>query len=401
MEAKGLRVRRFTVSRSGRLLSDIIPFHPGEKNWLALPLGGHTICLRRSEFVPQTPEERFLHSLGARSYLLKTSELPHRWATGLALGFERPPVWGEEEERFFHNLCEGARILALRFQETLLAEETERRLFSFVDNSRLLLNTANEKELLSQTGEILTQELPVTFSRFWKLGPESLETVSFSALRDISRDLQMEREVPLAQLPWHRMALNEHRMVLVNEEDPEAVMSEEEKVKSLVRRVQGAILIPLEMEGCPLGLVSLGEMRSWKRRAFSPQDLAFARGMSNQVALSLSGLSQREARKQAGLRLKTIEAQIDNAHRASEALELFPSLDYSINNPLTAILGAVDLIRLKSDHLSPKVVHYLGIVEKQAGRIGQTVQKLSELKGTVRALPARTPYSLTEAAEET
>ncbi|MGH8003574.1 MAG: GAF domain-containing protein, partial [Limisphaerales bacterium] len=297
LEPKGLRVRRFTIGRSGRLLADKIPFHPAEPNWLALPLGGHTICLRRSGFLPQTPEEKFLASLGAAGYLFKASELPHRWTAGLALGFEKPPVWGEEEERFFHNLFEGARILALRFQHTLLAEETERRLLSFVESSRLLLNTTEEKELFSRAGEVLTQELPVTFSRFWKLGPASLESASFSALRDISRDLQLEKEVPLAQLPWHRMALNEHRMVIVNEDDPEAMMSEEEKVKSLARRVQAAVLIPMEMEGRPLGLVSLGEMRSWKRWAFSPQDLAFSRGISNQVALSFSGLSRKEAQR--------------------------------------------------------------------------------------------------------
>ncbi|HXF49244.1 MAG TPA: GAF domain-containing protein [Verrucomicrobiae bacterium] len=395
LEPKGLRVRRFTIGRSGQLLSDKIPFHPAEPNWLALPLGGHTICLRRSDFVPQTPEEKFLASLGANGYWFKAVELPHRWTTGLSLGFEKPPVWGEEEGRFFNNLCEGARILALRFQHTLLAEETERRLFSFVQSSRLLLNTT-EKELLSRAGEVLTQELPVTFSRFWKLGPASLESASFSALRDISSDLQLEKEVPLSQLPWHRMALDEHKMVIVNEEDPEAVMTENEKSKSLARRVQAAVLIPMEVEGRALGMVSLGEMRSWKRWAFSPQDMAFARGISNQVALSLSGLSRKEAQKRSGERLKNIEAQIESSRGAKEALDLFPNLDYSINNPLTAILGAVDLLRLKSENLSPEAGRYLSIIEKQAGRIHQSVQKVSELKNTVRRLPVRAPYQLTE-----
>ncbi|MCI0595633.1 MAG: GAF domain-containing protein [candidate division Zixibacteria bacterium] len=400
LEPKGLRVRRFTIGRSGRLLTDKIPFHPAEPNWLALPLGGHTICLRRSEFLPQTPEEKFLASLGAASYLFKASELPHRWSAGLALGFEKPPAWGEEEERAFHNFYEAARILALRFQHTLLAEETERRLFSFVESSRLLLNTTQERELFSRAGEVLTQELPVTFSRFWKLGPEVLESASFCALRDISRDLPAEggeKEVPLADLPWHRMALNEHRMVIVNEEDPEATMSEEEKAKTLARRVQAAVLIPMEVEGRALGLVSLGEMRSWKRWAFSPQDMAFARGISNQVALSLSGLSRKEAERRVGERLKSIEAQIESSKSAQEALEFFPNLDYSINNPLTAILGAVDLLRLKSENLPPEAGRYLSIIEKQAGRIHQSVQKVSELKNSVRALPARAPYELADA----
>ncbi len=397
LEPKGLRVRRFAVGRSGRLLADKIPFHPAEPNWLALPLGGHTICLRRSEFLPQTPEEKFLASLGAKSYLFKASELPHRWSAGMALGFEKPPVWGEEEERAFYNFYEAVRILALRFQHTLQAEETERRLFSFVQSSRLLLNTSEEKELFSRAGEVLTQELPVTFSRFWKLENGVLETTGFSALRDISRDLQLEKEVPLTLLPWHRMALNEHRMVIVNEEDPEAVMTEEEKVKTLARRVQAAVLIPMEVEGRPLGLVSLGEMRSWKRWAFSPQDMAFARGVSNQVALSMSGLSCKEAQRRAGDRLKKIEAQIESSRNAREALELFPQLDYSINNPLTAILGAVDLLRLKSENLSPEAGRYLAIIEKQAGRIHQSVQKVSELKSAVRALPARAPYELADA----
>lgn len=391
LEPKGLRVRRFTIGRSEALLYDKIPFRTTEGSWLGLPLGGHTICLRRSAFEPQTPEEKFLHSLGAKSYLFKASELPHRWAAGLAVAFERPPAWGEEEERLFHNLCEGARVLALRFQQSLMAEETERRLLSFVENSRLLLDTVDEKELLNRAGFVLTQELPVTFSRFWKLDDQSLQTVSFSALRDISKDLALEQTIPLADLPWHRMALDENRMMIVNEEDPEALMSEEEKSRALARRVQAAVLIPLETEGRPLGMVSLGEMRSWKRRAFSSLDLAFARGISNQVALSLAGLSRREAQKKAGEKLQAVESQIDRFYRTADALDLFSNLDFSINNPLTAIFGSIDLIRLKSENLSPETGRYLGIIEKQAERIHRTMQKVMDLKGTVGPHSAHRP----------
>jgi K+-sensing histidine kinase KdpD len=196
------------------------------------------------------------------------------------------------------------------------------------------------------------------------------------------------------------MAMEERRMVIINEEDPEAVMTENEKSKSLARRVQAAVLIPMEVEGRALGMVSLGEMRSWKRWGFTPQDMAFARGISNQVALSLSGLSRKEAQRRSGERLKTIEAQIESSRGAQEALDLFPNLDYSINNPLTAILGAVDLLRLKSQKLTPEAGRYLSIIEKQAGRIHQSVQKVSELKNTMRRLPVRAPYELTVSEKE-
>jgi transcriptional regulator with GAF, ATPase, and Fis domain len=336
------------------------------------------------------PEERFLHSLGAKSYVFASFELPGRWAAGLTLGFVSSPAWDGEKERLFENLGRAAENLAARFQQNLLAEESERRFLSFVESSRFLLEMKSEKDLLEQAGFVLNQELPVTFSRFWKIEGNGLKTASFSALRGIAPAAGPEQSVYLEELPWHRMALNEGRTVIFNDEDPEAAMSREEKEKALAVGVRSAILIPLEVEGRPVGLISLGEMRNWKRRAFTPQDLAFAKGISNQVALGLSQLNKKEVEERVTGRLKSMEQKISGSARTAEALELFSTLDYSINNPLTAIIGASELIRLKSENVTPEVSRYLGIIEKQAVRIGKTVRKVGELRGSLsRPAPGR------------
>jgi GAF domain-containing protein len=383
LEPKGLRVRRFTIGRSGQLLAHKIPFRPNEPNWLGAPIKGRFSCLHDQEFEPHGPEERYLHSLGVKNYVFSSFELPGRWAAGLTLGFASSPAWDNEKGRLFENLCRASENLAARFQQCLLAEESERRFLSFVENSRFLLGIKDERALLEQAGFVLNQELPVTFSRFWKLEEDTLETASFSALRGLARGLSSVPRVRLEELPWHRMALNERRMVIFNEEDPEASMSRSEKEKTLVEGVQSAVLIPMEVEGEHLGLVSLGEMRSWSRRAFTQQDLAFARGISNQVALGLSHLGKTEKERRATGQLRSIENRIARSGRTAEALELFSNLDYRINNPLTAIIGATELIRLKSENATPDIVRYLGIIEKQAGRIGETVRKVGDLKSSL------------------
>lgn len=395
LEPKGLRVRRFTIGHSGQLLAHKIPFRSNETNWLAAPIKGRLACMRDEEFEPHGPEERYLVSLGAKSYVFASFELPSRWAAGLTLGFVASPDWDDEKDRLFENLCHAAENLAARFQQNILSEESERRFLSFVENSRFLLGIKDERALLEQAGFVLNQELPVTFSRFWKVEGNTLETTSFSALRSIARELSPEGRVRLEELPWHRMALDEHRMVIFNEEDPEASMSRSEKEKTLAEGVQSAILIPMEMEGEQLGLVSLGEMRSWTRRAFTPQDLAFAKGISNQVALGLSHLGKKEKERRVTGQLRSIEKRISSSSRTSEALELFSNLDYRINNPLTAIIGAAELIRLKSENVTPDVSRYLGIIEKQAGRIGDTVRKIGHLKSTLyETVSSKKVYSI-------
>ncbi len=397
LEPKGLRIRRYTMGRAGRLMADKIPYHLDGTSWLSNPVEGRVIYSRQAGFAPQGSDEKFLHSLGVKSYATITFELPGRWVAGFTLGFSSASPWGEDEEKLFALVSSGAKSFALRFREELMAEETERRLLSFVESSRSLLTSKNEKDLLEQTGFILTQELPVTFSRIWKAEGGTLETLSLSALRNFSNDLHVTGRIPTSELPWHRMALQENRVVLVNQNDPEATISEEEKEKALAPNVQVAVLIPMQVEGEQVGMISLGEMRSWERRAFSHLDIAFAKGIANQAAMALSRLGRKETQERLSRQLQALENTISRSQQTSKALELFPNLEYSINNPLTAIIGAVEVIRLKSESLPPQTARYLEMIEKQAVRIGETVRRLGDLKHSlVLSGPKEKVYSISE-----
>ncbi len=74
----------------------------------------------------------------------------------------------------------------------------------------------------------------------------------------------------------------------------------------------------------------------------------------------------------------TEQERIDKA-RLEAVMETAVTVNHEINNPLTAALGNVQLLLMKSDELTPEVRRKLEIVEKSAMQIRDVTQRLLRL----------------------
>jgi transcriptional regulator with GAF, ATPase, and Fis domain len=244
-----------------------------------------------------------------------------------------------------------------------------------------ILEKADSQEILDSISQTITHELPTSFCRISVLdeNQSSLTTRSLYSIREQGIRLNREIKLPLAELPWHNLALEEKRTLLVNQEEPESVMSDTEAGLILSQNIHSAILAPLIVEGQPKGVISLGEMRNWQRRPFSKNELEFVDFMASFLSLCL----EYENRNSSFNQKEKFEAELEQEKGEHRDWDRFlSSLSYHINNPLASILGSVELLQMRNNLTSDEAKRYLQHIEKGAKRIHNTLEELKEKENT-------------------
>jgi len=224
------------------------------------------------------------------------------------------------------------------------------------------LNHGDLKGYLNGLSENLTQILPVSFCRisFLNPGKNNLELhSSYKRREDIS--FLPQGSQPLEALPWHRLTLEIKKPMLINQDDPESTISREESTLFLTPNLKSALLLPLVHKDQSVGLVSLGEMRSWERRPFRKKEIDFVEKIGEQISF---------VRK---------ESLSRGFYDPKPRTYLDPSISQfglEVNNSLTSIIGSVELLNLKKNLTEEKSERYLKIIEKGALRIKDNMEKL-------------------------
>ena len=190
-------------------------------------------------------------------------------------------------------------------------------------------------------------------------------------IRSEGINLRGEARFSLGELPWHRLALEAKRPMLINQDDPESLMSNQECRLIMDERVSSAILVPLMLNHKAVGIVSVGEMRSWDRQPLTKEDLAFVRHKTDQLSLALKETLLRRSNQQLTERLKRFESPKERLPQAQPELL---DLSYQIANPLTSIRGSAELMRLREPNLSPGSLKYLDNIENGVDRIRASLE---------------------------
>lgn len=221
--------------------------------------------------------------------------------------------------------------------------------------------------------DILTQRLKCTVARVSLLDRNQTTLLSRACrtIRPIVDDLRERETMPLTLLPWHRMAVDAKKLMLINQEDPESQMPPQESSSALISDIKSAMLVPIEVEDSVRGLLSIGEARNWNRRSFGATDLIFAKDIAAKCSLALQ--------------MKKLEYDIEEGREQVNRLlsgvdRPWGQIRTKIKSPLSSIIGAVELLRAKGPHdeLSTK---YHDLIMKSADRI-KTLTDPEEIEET-------------------
>lgn len=113
-------------------------------------------------------------------------------------------------------------------------------------------------------------------------------------------------------VPWHKRVIETGEPVVLRQDVPELALSDEECELVLTEGVQSAALIPLIVGGRVLGVVSLGEERSWERSPFTPEKVQLCQSIAAQAAVAIENARLYEELQQSFLQtISALAAAVD------------------------------------------------------------------------------------------
>ncbi len=312
-------------------------------------------------------------SCGMRSKMVCPVTARQKVVAALTMGHSRPGHF----TRFHLRQVEGlADLLAGVVQRDQLSRSVENKedlllRLQMIQNQLLAGDTLDS--FFDQACDILTQRLKCTMARVSLLDKSQSTLMSHACrtIRPIVDDLREKESMPLTLLPWHRMAVDAKKLMLINQDDPESQMPPQESTAALIPNIKSAMLVPIQVDEIVRGVVSIGESRNWNRRSFGATDLIFARDIAAKCSLAL--------------RLKKMEYDIESGR--DQVMNLMSGVDRpwgqlraKMKSPLTSIIGAVELLQAKGprDELSTK---YHDLILRSAGRI-KTLTDAEEIEET-------------------
>ena len=216
-----------------------------------------------------------------------------------------------------------SRSLASMLHNQLIYSDRQNRDLSLLLHAgQLASKSGGLRTTLQSIAELMVQEVPTTSCRISILNDHNdcLETYGAYPLDNLDGWVPGIGECyPLRSLPMHREALETERSLVIHDSTP---IPDREKGSHFFRDVRTVCLIPLVSKGKKLGVISIGEARSWEREPFQRGKI----NLLQTLATHISGLVQNALLYQA-------------LHRQTEHLEV-------LNRVTTVISSTLELDRL-------------------------------------------------------
>jgi len=153
--------------------------------------------------------------------------------------------------------------------------------------------------------------------------------------------------------------------------------------------IRGFVCVPIRAQGRVLGTLSLGRQ---VLEAFTPEEVRLLEATADQIGVALDNARLYSETRRQLEELKRTQAQLIHAERLAAIGELAAGVAHEINNPLTTILGEIQLLLL--EELPPRMRERLKIVVEESARTARIVQNL--LLFARRYPPQSNPCSLAD-----
>lgn len=369
LDASGENMRRFTLGASGNLLLEKgvnLPTH--NSDLIQVLQTGEIIIDTDYTTNPRYAQDHWFRNCGCRSRLVVPLRNRRRMWGALTLGHLKPGFFQFQNLKELKLLFSQITLLLIKthFLEELVRKEKLAKLLK--ESVEVFEERKDLKQILEQTAQKVASYFPVSFCKIMLLDSQrqNLKPYALYKLRDSDMQLEPDQSLNLSELPWHRLALESKRTQLIKQDDPESVMSNQEAKLALSEKIESALLIPILMEDQPIGIMALGELRNWSRRPFKKDEIGLASNLAFQTSQVL-----RQAWLDYKLQQSKTQKALDPEGWAKEILDL----KYDINNPLTSIFGASELLQIREKNLTDESMHYLRIIERNARRIQETLEK--------------------------
>src|SRR5262245_60951813 len=120
---------------------------------------------------------------------------------------------------------------------------------------------------------LVARSLPVTVASvaLWDEPRLALTVKAVDTIRPLDRAMPVGVRVPFADTPWHRNALDQNELILLEEGGARTLGLEQEAGPPLIPFARSVYLVPIRFAGETVGMLILGEARAIEREHFSSE----------------------------------------------------------------------------------------------------------------------------------
>jgi GAF domain-containing protein len=362
LDNSGENMTRYTIGAGGRVLLE---------KGISRPTRGSEIYAIYREGLPViTADATVEEGLGIEDGLFLSCGMRSRLACPVLAGRKVTAVvtLGHAAPRHFTPLHQHRLEPLVHLMAGVIAREHLVRKLETKEDQMQQLQTI-EQELGSTTDPTvffddacrqLTRHMNCTMARISTLDDTQTHLIARACdnMRQAAGQVKEAAPMPLSLLPWHRIALDAGKLMLINQDDIESRMQPQEAATALFADIKSAVLVPIVVSGTVRGVISIGEQRNWNRRSLGATDLVFVRAIANQCA--------------AVLRLDETSQAATNLRPADLMTAGYDDTDIRlrsrISDPLSSIIGAAELLTRQGadDEFSTR---YHAMILRSANRI--------------------------------
>jgi diguanylate cyclase (GGDEF)-like protein len=244
--------------------------------------------------------------------------------------------------------------------QVVYSEQQNRDLFILLQAGNIASKSVELGKALPSITELIARNIPATTCRISLLNQEeeSLENyASYPQKPLVGRETEVGKSYSLNSSPLHKEVLESGKPLVVHDKNAGAFISQEEKSNFFFNDVKTVCMVPLIAKGKRLGVISIGEARSWERAPFNKEQISLLNSLATQVSgliynAQLYQASQRHAEHLAVL--NRVANAISATLELNKLLELIyeqlstviPSDTYfiSLYNPIESVLDIRILI---------------------------------------------------------
>lgn len=267
-------------------------------------------------------------------------DFPRQWARGptplMAAPLLRAPepvgllaLWRCGRGRFSDDEVDLLRVLADRSQSALenawLYTQTDealsnraqelsglaRELSVLVDTSTAISATLDLGELLQILCQKMIESVEASFCRIYlrRQDEQNLALRAARAIRGLDGEPGVGRTVSVETFPWLQRSGVSRAPIVVGGSGSGVELLKLERSLKLPQETKSVVMVPLVVKGRTLGIVVLGEMRSWDRSPFTGAKLELCQAMAGQGALAVENILAFESMARQRQRIQLV---IDN-----------------------------------------------------------------------------------------
>jgi GAF domain-containing protein len=375
----GQEVQRISIGTSGGMLVDKKVIIPQKENSTAELIKLKDVRIDRDvDLSENSPEDPLVKACGIRSRIILPLEAGDSTYGVLCLGHKKANFFSANDAKWLKLFVMELSFLIgeQRLREQSKRNESLKR--SLYESERKLIAEEDLNTLMQDAAARITSDLPKSFARITLLSPKSDELVNCAAcqIREKGIDLKSKKRFTLDRLPWHRLVLEAKRPMLINQDDPESLMSKDEARLIMDEKLNSALLVPLIINDRAVGIVSVGEMRNWSRQPLTAEEMDFVNYKANQISLALKKGILRRSNERMKEELKDSRKNKMQLQEKKRDLSWQADLSYRISNPLTIIRGAAELLKLTETDLGPDSLRYIKNIENGVDRIQESLKEL-------------------------